>query len=135
MKKEIILKGKGFILRPYRKGDEFSLSEIINDKNVQNLLRSKYKKFTPKEMKKNIKNSGDNLFVIDINGLASGMINLGVDKNNSFKADFGYWLSKENWGKGIMTEVIKLATNYYFKKLKLRRIYAYTYPQNKASSR
>ena len=35
MKKEITLKGKGFILRPYRKGDEISLAKNANNKKIQ----------------------------------------------------------------------------------------------------
>ena len=38
------------------------------------------------------------------------------------KAEIGLWLLPENWGKGIMKEVMPLICNYAFENLKLHRI-------------
>lgn len=38
------------------------------------------------------------------------------------KAEIGFWLLKEFWGQGIMTEVMPIICNYGFEKLGLHRI-------------
>ena len=38
------------------------------------------------------------------------------------KAEIGFWLLKDHWGKGIMTEAIPLVCGYGFDKLGLHRI-------------
>ena len=38
------------------------------------------------------------------------------------KAEIGFWLLKEHWGKGIMTEAMPLITSYGFSNLDLHRI-------------
>jgi [ribosomal protein S5]-alanine N-acetyltransferase len=59
----------------------------------------------------------------------------GIDLNNikEHKAEIGYWLGKDYWGQGIMTEAVRLITTYGFEKLGLRRIYAHVFVFNKAS--
>jgi ribosomal-protein-alanine N-acetyltransferase len=39
-------------------------------------------------------------------------------------AEIGYWLGEEDWGKGIMTNVIRLITEYIFINFDIKRIYA-----------
>jgi RimJ/RimL family protein N-acetyltransferase len=47
----------------------------------------------------------------------------------------GYWISEELWGKGIMTEAVKLITDYAFTHLDLIRIQAGVLSKNPASMR
>lgn len=70
-------------------------------------------------------------FAIDINGEVVGGI--GLTNIEDHKAEIGYWLNKNYRGQGIMTKVVKLMTKYGFKKLGLKRIYAFVFPFNKAS--
>jgi len=46
-----------------------------------------------------------------------------------------YRLNRKYRGKGYVTEAVKVAIDYCFKKLKLRKIYADTDPDNRASQR
>jgi ribosomal-protein-alanine N-acetyltransferase len=50
-------------------------------------------------------------------------------------AILGYWLSEELWGKGIVSEAVKLVTNYAFTQLDLIRLQASVYSKNPASMR
>ena len=50
---------------------------------------------------------------------AGGLNNLSKDNK---KAEIGFWLLPNFWGKGIMTEAMPLICNYGFDKLKLHRI-------------
>ena len=50
---------------------------------------------------------------------AGGLNNLSKEHR---KAEIGFWLLTEHWGKGIMTEAIPLILQYGFNKLNLHRI-------------
>lgn len=49
------------------------------------------------------------------------------------RAEIGYELSPEEWGKGLMTEAIQCIVAYGFETLKLHRIEAFIDPLNHAS--
>jgi len=142
MKNMVVIKSKKFVLRPYRKGDEKSLTENINNKKIyRNTLHIPYP-YTLKDAKewirKNLKeakkkNPTEINFVIDIKGEVAGSV--GFSEIEGHKAEIGYWLTEKYWRRGIMTEAVKLATKFGFEKLKLKRIYASVFPFNKASRR
>lgn len=65
--------------------------------------------------------------------LLTGVIGI-YDINSAHrKAEIGYWLLKENWGSGIITEAARLVLKYAFEELDLNRIYAYVEKQNVGS--
>jgi ribosomal-protein-alanine N-acetyltransferase len=51
------------------------------------------------------------------------------------KTEFGYWLAREYWGRGYMTEATRLFITYVFETLKLERLYAHVFAPNIASQR
>jgi ribosomal-protein-alanine N-acetyltransferase len=52
------------------------------------------------------------------------------------KADLGYWIGEQYWGRGIATECQKLIIDYAFSaELGLKQLCAYVFPENKASIR
>jgi len=52
------------------------------------------------------------------------------------KANLGYWIGEQYWGRGIATESVGLIINYAFSdELKLKEVSAYVFPENKASVR
>jgi [ribosomal protein S5]-alanine N-acetyltransferase len=52
------------------------------------------------------------------------------------KADLGYWIGEQYWGKGIATECLKLIIDYAFSaELGLKQLCAYVFPEKKASIR
>lgn len=52
------------------------------------------------------------------------------------KADLGYWIGEQYWGRGIATECLKLIIDYAFSaELGLKQLCAYVFPENKASMR
>lgn len=53
-----------------------------------------------------------------------------LSKENK-KAEIGFWLLPEYWGKGLMTETMPLIVNYAFKKLGLHRIEGFVETENK----
>ncbi|MCD6270294.1 GNAT family N-acetyltransferase [bacterium] len=138
----VVIKSKKFILRPFRKGDEESLRRSINNRTIyKNTLSIPYpytlkdaKKWVAKAIEKTKQRKSDSVyFVIDIGGEVAGSVSF--TKIKQYKAEIGYWLGEKYWRQGIMTEAVKLATKFGFKELKLKRIYAYVFPWNKASMR
>lgn len=144
MKKEIILKGKGFIIRTYKKGDEFSLSENANNKRIaKNMFLGFPYPYTLKEaknwvnicLKKNITQPITG-FVIDIDGKVAGTIGGEISKKRPFIMGFGYWLGEKYLGKGIMSQAVKIYLNYIFKSFKkIKRIESDVFPWNRGSQR
>ena len=139
----VIIKSDKFILRPYKKGDEESLQININSKEVSRFMSTvpfPYKtsdahywiKHNSKLDKS--KNKKEINFAIEIdNGVVGGIGLMHITKNH--KAEIGYWLGKKYWGKGIMTEAIKIVLDYAFNQINLKRIYAKVFIKNKPSVR
>ncbi len=138
-----IIKGKNFILRPLKRSDAKSLSINAHSKKVyKNTLRIPYpytleeaKKWIEKNIREEKKKEKKMVnFVIDIDGEAAGMVGFsGIEKKH--KAESGYWLGEKHQGKGVMSEAIKLADEFAFKKLGLEKITAHVFNFNKASCR
>jgi len=61
-----------------------------------------------------------------------GFFNLD-DKNKN--GEIGFWIAKNYWNKGYMTEAIKMMTAYIFRELKYHRIFAHFHELNKAVGR
>ena len=55
------------------------------------------------------------------------------DKN--MKANLGYWIAKQFWNKGIMTEALKRILKFGFEELKINKIYALHLIENVASGK
>jgi RimJ/RimL family protein N-acetyltransferase len=137
------IKTKKFTLRPFRISDISSIIKHANDKAVSRNLSSLPHPYTKKDanfwLGKQIKlqrqkNPDDIVFAIEIDGKAVGSIGLHKIKRGH-KAELGYWLGREFWGCGIMTDAIESVVNFGFKKLKLRRIHAGVFLFNQGSAR
>ncbi len=144
--KEITLKGKGFILRPYKKEDFISLVKNAGNKTIfRNFITNSISLNIMKESKNFINASivekankhSQNDFVIDVGGLAVGVIGGYFKKNNEpLIFTFGYWLGEKYWNKGIISESIKIYKNYLFKTIKgLQRVEAVVFTWNDASKK
>ncbi len=138
-----IIKTKYFILRPLRASDDRRLAELLNNKKINRRMGNIpypynlkdahvwLKKVIPEYRSKEPKKI---TFAIEINKELVGAI----DVNNvrfGHKAELGYWLGEEYWGKGIMSKVIKEIAGYAFRDLRLKRLQAHTFLFNPASRR
>jgi ribosomal-protein-alanine N-acetyltransferase len=138
----MVIQTKRFILRPYCKRDLPSIVKHINDRKIiRDMMLTIPYPYTMRDAEeeyrrfRNImrrKNPWRQAIAIEINGETAGIVSISID---SHKAEIGYWLGRAYWGKEIMTEAVKEITKYSFNKLGLRRMYAHTFPHNKASMR
>ncbi|MCO5581169.1 hypothetical protein L7F22_035047 [Adiantum nelumboides] len=73
---------------------------------------------------------------ICFNGVPIGSLTLtqgsGLD---CCRAELGYVLQKAHWGKGLITQAVKLALMQGFKELEIQRVEAFVHPENKASQK
>src|SRR4030042_3696784 len=138
-----LIKNKRFILRKFRMSDAESIVKHANDKLVARNMERLPHPYTMKDAKiwlrktlgqyKTKKLEGF-VFAIEIDGEAVGSI--GFHKIvHGHKAEMGYLLGRKYWGRGLMTETVKYASQYALKTFKLRRLQAHTFPRNKASMR
>jgi len=135
----VTLYGTHFALRPLRMSDLESLLVHINDRAVaRNTLTIPYPCRRREErtwLRGAVhKKKGQVLWAIDVDGRAVGTIGL-HHLESRHKAELGYWLGRDYWGQGIVTEAVELVTHYAFSTLHLRRVYAYVFPFNGGSQR
>lgn len=73
---------------------------------------------------------------IEVNDKAVGGVGITPQKDISRNnAELGYWIGKDYWGKGIMSNVIKDIVGLAFDKFAINRIYAKPFETNIASHR
>ena len=63
-----------------------------------------------------------------------GAIGIHLDKLH-LKAEIGYWIGKEFWNKGFVTEAVREIIRFGFQDLGLNKIYATHFPHNPASGK
>lgn len=72
--------------------------------------------------------------VVDDSAVGGVGLMLGHDIER-VSAEIGYWLGRAYWGRGIMTDAVRAATDYAFGTLDLRRVFAVPFAHNVASQR
>ncbi|MCH7492798.1 GNAT family N-acetyltransferase [Patescibacteria group bacterium] len=136
-----IIKGQGFTLRPFNKTDYKILAKKINHRDIyRHTLNIPYpyresdaKKFLNKILNEYKKKESDgyHLAVIIDDEIAGSVGLMKIERGH--KAEIGYWLAKDHWGKGIMPLTIKKIVTMGFRDFKLKKIYAYVMVANRRS--
>ena len=67
-------------------------------------------------------------------GTVVGVVGLEIDSIHE-RAEMGYWVGLEHWGKGYCTEAAATVIEFGFEQLGLNRIFAYHMLRNPASGR
>ena len=137
-----ILKTEKFILKPLKKGDEENIVRNANNRKIWiNITEVFPHPYTLKEAKKWIKecNKKENKkthFGIVVDEKLCGCISFSLKKGSFRKtASVGYWLGEEYWGKGIMSEALKLIVDYASHNFNIVRLEAGVFEWNPASAR
>ncbi len=141
MERVVICSGKKISLSILSREDAPDLFRIINDRNVNRMLR----------FPQPVRSLVDEYEWIDNQALTSGQnLNFSIIKNENstligiigvndiefnMHGKLGYFISRDNWGRGFTTEAVSLLTGYCFNVLNLRKIFAYVFEPNIASIR
>jgi len=76
------------------------------------------------------------VFAVATESEAIGVIGLTLGEDvHRFTAELGYWLGEPFWGRGVMTDAVRVVVEYGFSQLGLLRIYAEPYVGNVGSAR
>lgn len=128
-------------LRPWRKGDEFSLAHHANDREIWRNLRDRFPHpYTVADAEAWVRLvEGEDPpvnFAIEVDGQVVGGIGLERGKDiERITAELGYWLGRAFWGRGIVSAAVRGVTAYAFSTLGLTRVYALSFARNHASLR
>ena len=135
------LRGTGFILRRWREGDEESLQKHANNPNITPFLMDRFPYpytmqdavswITFMQLQQQLTN-----FAIIVNGEACGGIAITLMNDvNRKTAEIGYWLGEPFWNQGIITEAVKILTDYTFQNSDIIRLQAGVFSKNTPSMR
>ena len=139
------LKTKRLVLREYEMKDAKSLAEHINHLKISRYMEKVPYPYTLKDaqwfLNKSVKEARaaprkEYDLCINLKGSNEVIGAIGIMDVDRFAgtATFGYWLNYKYWRKGYMTEAVKCALDFAFKRLKLRRIDVDVYTRNDASN-
>lgn len=130
-------------IRTWEQTDAASLASALSNKKIQNNLRDglpyPYTKKDALDYINLILSSNPNdtfAYAIDVDGVAVGSIGAFRQENIHYRtAELGYYLAEEYWGKGIMTEAVRLLCEKVFAKTDIIRIFAEPFAYNVGSRR
>jgi len=134
-----ILNGNGFVLRPWREDDAENLVRHANNEKIAMNLRDGFPyPYTMQDARSWIsmvrENRKDLVFAFEIEGEACGGIGLhGGQDVYRFNAEIGYWLSEKHWGRGYVTEAVRMLVSHGFEHYPWTRIHAGVFSNNPAS--
>ena len=124
--------GKRIVLRKFRLSDVDDLLEFEKKKRNG-------KKMTLSDAKKWIKKSVDEngyYFAVELDKKVIGYVELcHLNWFEGVAGEMGYHIGPKFRGKGYATEAAGVVIDYCFNKLKFRKVYADTDPDNKASQK
>lgn len=134
----MIIKGKGFILRPLKLSDAPGYWETMQDKKTIKGLMSvphslEEAKKEIREDIKQVKEKGSKYFTIEVNGKYAGNVILQYQNwdKHSKEGRVHMWLHPDFRGKGLATKSLGKVIEYGFKK-GLKKIYGQCKASNKA---
>ena len=128
-------------LRPFRPADAASLARHANNRQIWLNLRDLFPHpYTVSDAEAYIARVAADepvtRFAVDVGGEAVGNVSpkLGGDIERR-SAEIGYWLGEAYWGRGIMSDAVRAATEYALAELDLLRVFAVPFVRNPASAR
>lgn len=128
-------------LRPWREGDEETLSYYASNRLIWNNVRDFFPyPYTPRDahswVRSNKSYQQPNNFAVEVDGKAVGNIGFTVkDDIYRYNAEIGYWLGEPFWGRGIMREAVPVLTQYIFDNFQVNRLFACVLEGNQGSMR
>ena len=128
-------------IRSWKISDAEDLAKILSNKNILKNLRDGIPYPYTKKDAENYINAMNSVgkdkvfaFAVCLDGKAVGSIGAFRQQNIHFRtAEIGYYLAEKCWGKGIMTEAVRLLCEKIFSETDIIRLYAEPFAQNTAS--
>ena len=137
----LVLDGQGCRVREWRKADARSLVEHANNINVARHLRDRFPHpYTSKDAREFLKyavaEADPTNLAIEVDGTAVGAVGYVPGRDvERYSAEIGYWLGEAYWGRGIVTEAVRLVTDHAFIHMGFLRLFALPFADNVGSVR
>lgn len=138
----MVIQSDKFTLRPLRIEDAERMAVFCNNKKIWLNMRNRFAHpYTLENANIFIEDCLNrdplNVLAIEVHGECSGTIGIFPGEDVYIKnGELGYCLAEEHWGKGVITEAVKLFMDLYItKQFNLARIYATVFGWNPASMR
>ena len=128
-------------LRPWRRSDRDSLVKHGDNRRVWLHLRDRFPHpYTTADAQEWLTFVGGltepTHFAIEIDGEAVGGIGFEVQPDVFGRtAEIGYWLGEAYWGRGVMTEAVRVVSRHAFERFDYTRLFAGVFESNPASAR
>lgn len=128
------------MLRPYRASDADELPAVAGPYDVARWMTERFPHPYTRDAAQlwvdaAIGKQPTENYVIEVDGALAGGIGLRPHAGESAGvAEFGYWLGRDYWGRGIATEAARLLTAFAFARRKLRRLEAHVFAPNVPSA-
>jgi len=135
------LHGSRCLLRPYLPRDVEALPREAGDWEVARwMTRAFPHPYTLDDARDWVRRASaerptDNFAIEVVGELAGGIGIRPLLHESEGVAEFGYWLGRRHWGKGIATEAVALLAAHAFAERGIRRLEAYVFAPNAVSSR
>lgn len=135
------LAGDGFVLRRWRDDDLQALLRHADDPQVSRAVSNRFPSPYTREdglrfLAGEVVDFADPVFAIEVDGAAAGGIGAHPGRGErAHGAEFGYWLGRAFWGRGLMTRVVAAFAPWAMRELALHRLYATVLDSNPASAR
>ncbi|MBA3295410.1 MAG: GNAT family N-acetyltransferase [Acidobacteria bacterium] len=137
----MLLSGVRCSVRPWKQSDAPSLVRHADNLNVARYLRDVFPHpYTRADartfLRRAVTAQDPTNMAIDVEGQAVGAIGYVPGRDvERYSAEIGYWLGEELWGRGIVTEAIRLVTAHAFTQLDFLRLFALPFADNPGSAR
>jgi ribosomal-protein-alanine N-acetyltransferase len=128
-------------LRPFREGDQASIARYANNRLIWINLRDRFPHpYTLADADAWIREvAGQDPPIhcgVEVGGDVVGGIGLTLQEDVYRRsAEIGYWLGEPFWGRGIMSDVLPVFTEYALNTFDLCRLYAGVFEWNRSSAR
>ncbi len=135
----------GFYLSGLRLTDKPPLLEHLHTKDIYNTTlniphpysEADADSWLQKRIAHNEKQVKEVSFAIrDVEAKLIGVVSAdNLELGATHKAEIGYWLARDYWGRGIMTDAVKAYVKYAFEELGLHKLVAHVFELNIGSAR
>lgn len=130
-------------IRTWRESDAADLAAALNNEHILNNLRDglpyPYTEADALDYIRSMRSSDPDetfAFAIALEDRAIGSIGVFRQQNiHRQTAEIGYYIAEPYWGKGYMTQAVRLACEYVFTRSDILRIYAEPFAHNSGSCR
>lgn len=135
----------GFYLSSLQLSDKSALLEHLSSRDIYNTTLNIPHPYTDadadwwlqKRISRNQKQVKEvSLAIRDVNAKLIGVVSAdNLELGATHKAEIGYWLARNYWGQGIMTDAVKAYVTYAFEELGLLKLVAHCFELNISSAR